>query len=113
MMPVEAISHAAVAGRSRMETRASFIAGASVARHRPLAAPSGNHNWPYRDTSQIGPANAATMRDQSPWSHHSRYRLYARSRLPYSFGISRHDKSVPTTASAVGREVAAVVSCKS
>lgn len=54
-------------------------------------------NNPYRDTSAVGSANAATMRGQSPWSHQSRYRLYARYRLPYSCGISRHDRSVPTT----------------
>lgn len=53
---------------------------------------------PYRDTWLVESANAATMRCHSPWSRQSRYRLYARSRFPYSFGISRHDRAVPTTA---------------
>lgn len=42
--------------------------------------------------------SAAMMRDQRPSSHHSRYRLYAVSHFPYASGISRHERSVPTTA---------------
>jgi len=38
------------------------------------------------------------MRDQRPSSHHRRYRLYAVSHFPYASGISRHERSVPTTA---------------